>query len=630
MTVPKGTVLFERHDDPMAEPGEDGAKAKEGEASKAKAAEAAQKPVEAEKHAGAPPSEGDVQVSDAERDALTFVAYDLDAHVTPAKAGLEVHARLVVRNDSQTPLMKLAMQVSSTLSWERFTVDGAAVGFVQHLIDTDADHTGQAQEAILTLKEPLGVGKTLEVSAYYSGTVAQSLRRLEAIGAPLGAAEAADWDGIGAEETALRGFGNVLWYPVASAQVFLGDGAALFQAVGRRKLREQKATVRLRLTMEYVGDAPKAAYFCGRMEPLTAVTEDMNALAVSAQGIASAEFETRALGFRVPSLFVTSDNARMTGGVDISAVTQRDDALATYGAGAEAVRPMLKEWIAETPMGPLNILDHDGQPFEDGTLLVAPMGTDATQIAAGLAHSLTHAWFGSAHAWLNEGVAQLMSYLWEERTAGRETAMQEIRQAAVPLAFAEPVAGAKGDAKGGGQSLIEARDEVYYRTKAAAVLWMLRSIAGEDALKQALHIYAREDRRDAKKDEDAKEFQRVLEETSHRDLGWFFDDWVYRDRGLPDLSIENVTPRELEVRDGRGGWLVAVVVHNAGDAAVEVPVTVRSGTLTATERIRVLGGASTSTRILFQSEPEQVVVNDGSVPEVGESMHIKQLRMPGK
>jgi hypothetical protein len=287
---------------------------------------------------------------------------------------------------------------------------------------------------------------------------------------------------------------------------------------------------------------------------------------------------------------------------------------------------MLKEWIAEGPVGPLNILDHAGQPFEDGTLLVTPMGgKDATQIAAGLAHSLTHAWFGSSHAWLNEGVAQLMSYVWEERTVGRETAMQEIAQAAVPLALAEP-----GVGKGGGQSLVEARDEVYYRTKAAAVLWMLRSIAGEDALKQALHTYAREDRRDAKKDEDAKEFQRVLEEASHRDLGWFFDDWVYRDRGLPDLSIESVTPRELEVRDGRGGWLVAVVVHNAGDAAVEVPVTVRSGTLTATERIRVLGGASTSTRILFQSEPEQVVVNDGSVPEVGQSVHIKQLRAPSK
>lgn len=640
--------MFERHDEPLVEPDEDGVKPTEGEVPAVKAGGAAKAGVSSSLGAhpptGAAPSERDVQVSDAEREALTFVAYDLDAHVTPAKAGLEVHARLTVRNDGKAPLTKLAMQVSSTLNWERFTVDGAGAGatvagFAQHLVDTDADHTGQAQEAIVTLKEPLAVGRTVEVSAYYSGTVERSVRRLEAIGAPAAQADAADWDRIAGEETALRGYGNVLWYPVASAQVFLGEGAALFQAVGRMKLREQNATVRLRLTIEYAGEAPKAAYFCGRMEPLTAVTENMDAPAVSAQGIASVEFEARTLGFRVPSLFVTSEKARMAGGVAISAATQRDEALGVYGAAADAVGPLLKEWIAETPVGPLNILDlfpkgREGQPFEDGRLLVTPMSeTDSAKVAAGLAHSLTHVWFSSQHVWLDEGVAQLMGYLWMERTAGREAAMQEIAAAAVPLAFAEPAAGKEsGDgSKGGGQSLIDARDEVYYRTKAAAVLWMLRAIAGEDNLRQALHVYAREERRDAKRDDDPKEFQRVLEQASHRELGWFFDDWVYRDRGLPDLSIESVNPRQLTAAaDGRNGWLVAVVVHNAGDAAVEVPVTVRSGTLTATERIRVLGGASTSTRILFQSDPEQVVVNDGSVPEIGESVHIKQLRMPGK
>ena len=81
------------------------------------------------------------------------------------------------------------------------------------------------------------------------------------------------------------------------------------------------------------------------------------------------------------------------------------------------------------------------------------------------------------------------------------------------------------------------------------MLWMLRSIAGEEALKQALHLYARE----GKKDGDAKEFQRVLEQTSHKDLGWFFEDWVYRDRGLPDLSIASVNPRELTAKDDSRG-----------------------------------------------------------------------------
>ena len=76
-------------------------------------------------------------------------------------------------------------------------------------------------------------------------------------------AATADWDGISAEGTWLRGFGNVLWYPVAAAAVFLGDGAKLFQAVGETKLRQAEATIRLRLTVEYVGDTPKLRISAG-------------------------------------------------------------------------------------------------------------------------------------------------------------------------------------------------------------------------------------------------------------------------------------------------------------------------------------------------------------------------------
>jgi hypothetical protein len=95
------------------------------------------------------------------------------------------------------------------------------------------------------------------------------------------------------------------------------------------------------------------------------------------------------------------------------------------------------------------------------------------------------------------------------------------------LSLAEPVISQAADAGPMGQSLIEARDEVYYRTKAAAVLWMLRDIVGDDALKNALQMY----RHDGKGDADPKHFQRVVERAAKKDLNWFFDDSVYRDRG---------------------------------------------------------------------------------------------------
>jgi hypothetical protein len=52
---------------------------------------------------------------------------------------------------------------------------------------------------------------------------------------------------------------------------------------------------------------------------------------------------------------------------------------------------------------------------------------------------------------------------------------------------------------------------------------------------------------------------------------------------------------------------------------------VRSGTLTATERVRVSGRSNSAVRILFQDTPEEIVVGDGTVPEMRESIHIKKV-----
>jgi hypothetical protein len=580
----------------------------------------------AEKAAKAPTQQLAVAVTDAERASLTFTAYDLDAHIVPAQSQLAIHAGFTVKNSGKEPLARLIFQISSSLHWESFAMQSAGrvspLSFSVQIIDTDADHTGKATEAVVSLPEPLQPGASLDLTSFYSGEVTQSAERLERIGAPLDQAARADWDQISPERTALRGFGNVLWYPTAAPPVFLGDGAKLFESVGQTKLQQAAATVRLRLTVEYVGDAPDAAFFCGRREKLVAVSENQNLPVAESPGVATAEFSERQLGFRAPSLFVTDRAGTVTDNSLISAVTDHYDALPNYGAASAKVQPLLTEWMGTGPLNILTILDHDGQPFEDDALLVAPMRASAPDVLAPpLVHSLSHAWFGSSHVWLDEGVAEFMSMLWIEQAQGREIAVGRLQDEAKTLALAEPAVAKSAGAADEGQSLIRASDEVYYRTKAAAVLWMLRSLVGDDALKRALRTY-----RDDKLDSDPKEFQRVVERIAKRDLAWFFDDWVYRDRGLPDLSIASVTPRALDqIGDKGSGWLVAVEVRNDGDAAAEVPVTVRSGTLTATQQLRVPGRSSASTRIVFEGTPNEVLVNDGSVPEVTASAHTKQI-----
>jgi Peptidase family M1 domain len=568
----------------------------------------------------------EVKVADAERSSLTFTAYDLDVHLSPAQSRLAVHAGFTVKNSGKEPLARLVFQISSSLRWESFALRSAGrvlpLSFTVQTLDTDADHTGKATEAVVSLPQPLQPGASLDLTGFYSGEISESAERLERIGAPLDQAARADWDQISPERTALRGFGNVLWYPTSAMPVFLGDGAKLFQSVGQTKLQQAAATVRLRLTVEYTGDAPDAAFFCGRREKLLALSENQNVPVAESPGVATAEFSGQALGFRTMSLFVTDRAGTVTDNSLISVVTDRYDAVPNYGAASAEVEPLLADWLGTGPLNMLNILDHDGQPFEDDALLVAPVRASAPDgLTPMLAHSLSHTWFGPSHVWLDEGVAQFMSMLWLEQGQGREVAVQRLQDEAKALALAEPAAAPVGGVADEGQSLIGASDEIYYRTKAAAVLWMLRSLVGDDALKSALRSYRKD-----KLDGDPKEFQRVVEKAAKRDLAWFFDDWVYRDRGLPDLSIASVTPRALDkIGDKGSGWLVAVEVKNDGDAAAEVPVTVRSGTLTATQRLRIPGRSSASTRIVFEGNPDEVLVNDGTVPEVGSSIHTKQV-----
>jgi hypothetical protein len=564
-------------------------------------------------------------LTDEERSSLTFTAYDLDVHLAPSKSRIAVHARFTVKNIGTKPLPKIALQISSSLHWESFAEQSAdhsaPLTFAENAVATDADHTGRAQEATVVLPQPLAPGEKVELAAFYSGEIQQSGERLEHIGAPVEQAALADWDKITPGLTALRGFGNVLWYPTAAAPVFLGDGAKLFQGVGKNKLQQSAATVRLRLTVEYAGEAPDAAYFCGRREPLVAVSENSNAPVAESPGIATAQFPEQVLGFRTPSLFVTDRAATTTDGGLITAVTDHYDTLPNYAAAAAKVQPLLKDWFGAAPLSTLNMIDVDGQPFEDDALLVTQMHASApAALAAPMAHSLTHVWFDSSHVWLDEGVAQFVSLLWTEGSEGREAALSQLQQQINTLALAEPAFGEDGSSAQPGESLIDASDEVYFRTKAAAVLWMLRSMTSDDALKHALQAY----RHDRKLDSDPEGFEKALEQSSHKNLRWFFDDWVYRDRGLPDLSISSVTPRQLQGKaDKEGSWLIAVEVRNDGDAAVEVPVTIRSGTLTTTEQLRVAGRSSASTRIVFGGTPEEVLVNDGSVPEMRAAVHRK-------
>ena len=220
------------------------------------------------------------------------------------------------------------------------------------------------------------------------------------------------------------------------------------------------------------------------------------------------------------------------------------------------------------------------------------------------AHQLAHAAFPSPRLWLAEGAAYFAQALAHERD-GRAAALEYLATHRPPVVLAEKQAG------GAGESLAATSQEVLYRDKAALVWWMLKDMVGEQAMKRALRAYR------AAEDKDSTYFQHLLEAESKRDLGWFFHDWVYADAGLPDLRIESANARATTGTN----FVTAVSVANAGNAGAEVIVTVRTASTEFTQRLEVRGKAKAVTRIATPAVPLEVLVNDGSVPELGESVH---------
>jgi hypothetical protein len=276
--------------------------------------------------------------TDAEREAVTFTALDLDVHLRPAEQYLAARAQLTVRNDGKEPLAHIPLQISSSLNWERVRVGQNDVAFKVATLNSDADHTGQLHEVAAPLGHPLAPGESIKLDVTYSGTIASNAQRLLAIGTPEDQATHSDWDAIGADFTGLRGFGNVVWYPVSSVPVLLGDGAKLFDEMGEHRLRLAGAQFHLRLSDEFPdGQAPTIALVNGHPAALT-VTGGNN----DVPGVATAEVASSTLGFEAPSLFVAIREAKQAANTTLWTATADEAAIPAWTDAITAVMPFLQ------------------------------------------------------------------------------------------------------------------------------------------------------------------------------------------------------------------------------------------------------------------------------------------------
>jgi hypothetical protein len=536
-----------------------------------------------------------------DREAFTFTNYDLDVRIEPEQQRLGVRGKITLRNDSATPQKIAVLQISSSLDWRSIRAGDQAVQFVTQTYTSDIDHTGALSEAIVTLPQAVAPKGTIELEIAYEGVILLDATRLTRIGTPEAAAKSSDWDQITAKFTAVRGAGYVAWYPMATEMADLSEGQGLSEVLGRWKAREADSKMEVRFDSPIVAEeVTPPVTLCGGTE-LHAVTRG------GSPKFPWSQCSYQPLGLSVPAFVVANYGVVDRPAITVYNLPEHAVAAEAYAEAAEKTTALITEWFgasrrkAETA----DLADSNAAPFESGSLLLTPL-TVADAKLAGLvaAHQLAHASFYSSRPWIDEGLAHFAQALYLEQQRGRQTALDYMGLHRTAFSEAEKQTAAPKSDDEGTRSLVSTTNEELYRSKAMYVWWMLRDMVGEQALKKAFGLYHPE------QDKEPSYMPHLIQSQTQRDLEWFFDDWVYRDRGLPDLKVESAFSRKTA-----SGYLLTITVDNLGGAGAEVPLTVEFAGGEIGRRLEVRAKSKAVIRVETSAAPIEIVVNDGSVPE---------------
>jgi hypothetical protein len=544
-----------------------------------------------------------------DREAFTFTDYNLTAKIDPGFHVLRSMGTVTLRNDSGKPQRIAVLQISSSLQWESIRIlptvsteatpaaptdkeksNGKPLQYLVQPYTSDMDHTGELSEAIVTLPTDIPPQARVQLQIAYSGVIEPSAGRWDRVGLPKDSSERNDWDRISQDFTGVRGFGYVAWYPVATEAASVSDQAAYGDTFSRFKSRHAATNFWLRAC------SPTASAKIKLLTNGIPRTRPPSTTDATCQDVVFSP-----LGAQIPILVVASLTRLDADSVQIWHQPQHAEVAKAYVEAARNVRPLVTEWFGEPRSVPtlIELPDPAWSPFESGTMLfTALQAASAGALQNALVHPVTHTALRSDRLWIFEGAAHFAQALEREQQAGRPSAISSMQQQYTALAQVDKDADPN-------RSLITTYDELLFRSKGMAVFWMLRDLVGDAALQAALKKY------DAAQDKEPSYFQKLLEAESKKDLEWFFDDWVYRDRGLPDFKVNSVYTRQIL----HGGYLATITVENLGGAAAEIPIAVHFEHGDVRQRLVVKAHEKASARVEVATPPLEVTVNDGGVPE---------------
>lgn len=536
-----------------------------------------------------------------DREAFTITKYDLEIRLEPEQQRLGARGKITLRNDSDQPQKNAVLQLSSSLDWRSIKVGGKPVQFVSQPYVSDIDHTGALSEAIVTLPAELKPKKAVEIEVGYEGTITLNATRLTQIGVPEEIAKHTSWDHISPSFTAVRGAGYVAWYPIATVAAAFTEGNSMFQVADRWRAREAESEFRARITTAGENGEGAKAVICS--PDSLVMSEAMDRAQPSTAACAFAR-----LGVITPTFAMANYVDQSNPPFVLFSLRGHEAGAAVYSRALAPATKFVTEWFGRptAAVAVADLADPNAAPFESGTLLLASMAADDRKLAElNLVHLLTHAAFSSRRPWIHEGLAHFAEALYRaEKQDGRQAALDFLGIHRATFLDAEKDVAAAPQ-KNPGQPLATTYDESYYRSKAAYVWWMLRDMIGDDAFRQVLKNYRPEE------DRDPKYIEQLVAASSKRDLSWFFDDWVYHDRGLSDFRVLAAHPWKGDT----GKQIVTVTIENLGSTGGEVPFTIRFGEGEISRRIEVRAKSTATTRVEIPGTATEVLVNDGSVPE---------------
>jgi hypothetical protein len=560
-----------------------------------------------------------------DREAFTIAKYDLQIALEPAQQRLGARGKITLRNDSTHPQRIVALQISSSLNWRSIRVDAKPVQYVSQPFVSDIDHTGALSEAIVTLPAEIKPKDSVELEIGYEGVIPLDTTRLTQIGVPEEVAKHSSWDQIGRSFTAVRGAGYVAWYPITTESADFSEGNSLFEVADRWKAREAGSELKVKFSYSEIPVDASGSLLCGVESSYHGGMVGTNTETGPVENGVDCSWSP--IGTVTPTFVKARYLSPKQPQVSLFSLPGHEAGASTYANAFDPAAEFVTGWFGRLngSVEVADFADPSSAPFESGTLLLASMAAQDSKLAGiNLVHELVHSALPSSRPWVYEGLAHFAEAMYRQQQGGRQAALDflGVHRAAFLDSEKEVSAALRKNVeqKTVGQPLATTFDETYYRSKAAYVWWMLRDMVGDDALKQAIHKYRAED--DNQKD--PKYVEQLIEAAAKCDLGWFFDDWVYQDRGLPDFHVQSVHPWKTD----KGVQFITVTLENLGNAGAEVPFTVMFEGGEITKRIEVRAKNTATTRVELSGTPIEIKINDGSVPEGDLTNNVFKISAP--